>query len=155
MGLCTPALIALVPGLFALLFLVIMAYVLGGLLVAAGALFVFGALFSIQPAILNEACKAGYANLAWMSVLATAVTSLVAAYATYHVVTAGREGVAVVSVFDVPLHDKEKFQVMTMLTDSRKRLFASTHSKAIPNNTVESQAGRKRIREEPYRGKRD
>ena len=92
MGLCTPALIALVPGLFALVGLVIMAYMVGGLLGAAGALVFFGALFSIQPAILNEACKAGYANLAWMSVLATAVTSIAAAYGTYHVATAGREG---------------------------------------------------------------
>ena len=94
MGLCTPALIALVPGLFALVCLVIMAYTLGGLLGAAGALVFFGALFSVQPAILNEACKAGYANLAWMWVLATAVTSIAAAYGTYHAVTAGREGVS-------------------------------------------------------------
>lgn len=95
MGLCYPALIVFVPNLLALVCAVIMAYAIGGLLVAAGTLFVCGALFSIQPAILNEACKAGYANLAWMWVLSAAVTSLVAAYATYHAAAAGREGMAI------------------------------------------------------------
>ena len=91
MGLCIPALLVLIPNLLAAAAVAVgaglvgdaVAGVLGGLLAGLVVLVVGGGISTIPAAIMNEACRAGYSDLAWVSVAASVVTAFVVGYATY------------------------------------------------------------------------
>jgi predicted lipid-binding transport protein (Tim44 family) len=93
MGLCIPALLVLIPNLLAAAAIAVgagmvgdaVAGILGGLLSGLVVLVVGGGISAIPAAIMNEACRSGYSDLAWASVAASVATAFVAGYATYRV----------------------------------------------------------------------
>ena len=92
MGLCMPAFLVLIPNMLAAAAVAIgagiigdaVAGIVGGLLAALVALVVGGGVASIPAAIMNEACIAGYSDLAWASVIASIATYAVLAYSMYN-----------------------------------------------------------------------